>query len=96
MVGCGPAGGELARGLARSGVDVLVVDALPDLRASAFSSAALPLEALERFGLPPEVVASRWSGWQLFGPGDEQRHWSQDQPLGAVLDFGALRHWLGL
>ncbi len=96
VVGCGPAGGELARGLARSGVDVLVVDALPDLRTRAFSSAALPLQAIERFGLPPEVVASRWSGWQLFGPGDDQRHWSQEQPLGAVLDFGALRHWLGL
>ncbi|WP_255144867.1 NAD(P)/FAD-dependent oxidoreductase [Synechococcus sp. ATX 2A4] len=96
VVGCGPAGGELARGLARSGVDVLVVDALPDLRACAFSSAALPLEAIDCFGLPPEVVASRWSGWQLFGPGEGQRQWSQSQPLGAVLDFGALRHWLAL
>jgi flavin-dependent dehydrogenase len=39
-------------------------------------------------------VAARWSGWQLVGPGDQRRLWSAGQPLGAVLDFGALRQWL--
>jgi flavin-dependent dehydrogenase len=80
--------------LAQAGVDVLLVDRLKHLGQAAFSSAALPLEALERFGLPADVVAARWSGWQLVGPGEQRRLWNADQPLGAVLDFGALRQWL--
>ena len=94
VVGAGPAGGELARLLAMAGVDVVLVDRLGDLRHAAFSSAALPLETLQRFGLPPQVVAARWRGWRLLGPGGQVRQWSAEQPLGAVLDFGALRQWL--
>lgn len=94
VVGAGPAGAELARLLAQAGVDVLLIDRLADLRQAAFSSAALPLEAVERYGLPPAVVAARWSGWQLLGPDAQRRLWSADHPLGAVLDFGALRQWL--
>jgi flavin-dependent dehydrogenase len=94
VFGAGPAGAELARLLALAGVDVVLVDRLSDLRQAAFSSAALPLDALVRYGLPSQVVAARWSGWQLVGPGDQRRHWRAAQPLGAVLDFGALRQWL--
>ncbi len=94
VVGAGPAGGELARQLAQAGVDVLLVDRLADLGQAAFSSAALPLEAVAEFALPSQVVAARWRGWQLVGPGDQPRQWWADQPLGAVLDFGALRQWL--
>lgn len=94
IVGAGPAGAELARLLARAGVAVLLVDQLSDLRQAAFSSAALPLESLDRYGLPAQVVASRWSHWQLFGPAGRPRLWSGQQPLGAVLDFGSLRQWL--
>jgi len=94
VVGSGPSGAELARILAQAGVDVLLVDRLKQLGQAAFSSAALPLEALDRFGIPAQVVAARWSGWQLVGPGEQRRLWSAEQPLGAVLDFGALRHWL--
>ena len=94
VVGAGPSGAELARLLAQAGVDVLLVDRLKHLGQAAFSSAALPLETLDRFGIPAHVVAARWSGWQLVGPGDQRRLWSAGQPLGAVLDFGALRQWL--
>ena len=94
VVGAGPAGAELARQLAAQGVDVVLVDRLPDLRRAAFSSAALPLEALDRFGLPSSVVAHRWSGWELLGPGDARRCWQGGRPQGVVLDFGALREWL--
>ena len=94
VVGAGPSGAELARLLAQAGVDVLLVDRLKHLGQAAFSSAALPLETLDRFGIPAHVVAARWSGWQLVGPGEQRRLWSADQPLGAVLDFGALRQWL--
>ena len=94
VVGAGPSGAELARLLAQAGVDVLLVDRLKHLAQAAFSSAALPLETLDRFGIPAHVVAARWSGWQLVGPGEQRRLWSAEQPLGAVLDFGALRQWL--
>ncbi len=96
IAGCGPAGAELARLLARRGVAVLLVEALPDLARAAFSSAAVPLAALEHFELPAQVVAQRWSGWRLLGPGPANRRWSSGdgRPLGAVLDFAALRRWL--
>ncbi|MEI6828730.1 MAG: NAD(P)/FAD-dependent oxidoreductase [Synechococcaceae cyanobacterium ELA445] len=94
VVGAGPAGGELARRLARSRVDVLLVDRLPQLDRGAFSSAALPWAAVENLGLPAHVVASRWSRWQLLGPGEQRRHWTAPSPLGVVLEFGALRQWL--
>lgn len=94
VVGAGPAGGELTRQLAQAGLDVMLVDRLADLGQVAFSSAALPMEAVAEFGLPSHVVAARWRGWQLVGPGDQPRHWWAAEPLGAVLDFGTLRQWL--
>jgi flavin-dependent dehydrogenase len=51
---------------------------------------------VQSLGLPEAVVAQRWSGWRLLGPGSSRREWTSSggAPLGAVLDFGALRHWL--
>ena len=94
VVGAGPAGGDLARQLAAHGEDVVLAERLPDLRRAAFSSAALPLDALDRFGLPSSVVAHRWSGWELLGPADARRSWQGGRPQGVVLDFAALREWL--
>ena len=94
VVGAGPAGAELARQLAAAGVAVLLVDQLADLSQAAFSSAAMPFASLERFGLPAQVVASRWRGWQLLGPAEQRRCWRASAPIGVVLDFGALRQWL--
>jgi flavin-dependent dehydrogenase len=93
VVGAGPAGGDLARRLALQGVDVVLVDRLSDLSRSAFSSAALPVASMEDFGLPAEVVGSRWRQWQLIGPARATRTWASPHPLGVVLDFGALRRW---
>jgi flavin-dependent dehydrogenase len=94
VVGAGPAGADLAGSLARSGVAVVLVDRLACLQQAAFSSAALPLKTLSQYGLPAEVVAARWHGWQLLGPQGQRRHWHHGMPLGAVLDFGALRQWM--
>jgi len=94
VVGAGPAGGDLARQLAQAGVDVQLVDQLADLSSAAFSSAAMPLEAIEQYGLAAELAAARWSRWQLIGPGTVQRQWTSDRTLGVVLDFGRLRCWL--
>lgn len=94
VVGAGPAGGSLASLLACQGIDVLLIDRLVDLSQVAFSSAALPRSAVERFGLPASVQAAQWRGWQLVGPGDSKRRWDSSESLGAVLDFGKLRQWL--
>jgi len=94
VVGAGPSGASLATALARAGLEVVLIDRLSDLRSAAFSSAALPLAAVRRFRLPQQLVAARWSGWQLVGPDDHQRRWRAAEPQGAVLDFGALRQWL--
>lgn len=72
----------------------MLVDQLAELSRASFSSAAMPLTAVERFTLPASVVASRWSGWRLIGPGEQRRNWDADGPLGVVLDFAALRIWL--
>ena len=93
VVGAGPAGADLAAGLARAGVAVALVERLQHPEQAAFSSAALPLEAVQAFGLPAEVVARRWSAWQLIGPGERRRRWAADSALGVVLDFAALRCW---
>lgn len=98
IAGAGPSGSDLALRLAEAGRSVLLIDSLHDLRQAAFSSAALPWSAVERHGLPEAVVAARWNHWQLLGPGSDRREWAgaapPDEPLGAVLDFGALRQWL--
>ena len=110
IAGAGPAGADLARRLAQAGASVLLVDSLVDLRQAAFSSAALPWAAVQEHALPEAVVAARWSGWTLLGPGSDRRSWisatpvanaagpaaaeENVPPLGAVLDFGALRHCL--
>jgi flavin-dependent dehydrogenase len=101
IAGAGPAGADLARRLADAGASVVLIDSLPDLRRAAFSSAALPWTAVLEHGLPEDVIAARWSGWRLLGPGEDQRCWERaaaagvgGAPLGAVLDFAALRHWL--
>jgi flavin-dependent dehydrogenase len=94
IVGSGPAGADLAWRLACGGADVVLVDRLADLTRAAFSSAALPMAAVREHHLPEAVIAARWRGWQLLGPGSQRRLWMADEPLGAVLDFGALRQWL--
>ena len=100
IAGAGPSGADLAWRLAQAGARVLLLDSLPDLRRAAFSSAALPWRAVQEHGLPEAVLAARWDRWLLLGPGPERREWAAagEEPLGAVLDFGALRqrlcnHW---
>jgi len=94
IAGAGPSGSRLALQLAEAGASVLLVDALADLSDNAFSSAALPLGAVQQWQLPERVIAARWQQWQLVGPGEGKRHWAAEAPLGVVLDFAALRRWL--
>ncbi len=51
MVGAGSAAAELARLLALAGGRVVLAEWLPDLNRAAFSSAALPLDAVSAANL---------------------------------------------
>ena len=94
VVGAGPSGARLAIQLARRGAEVTLVDRLMDPERNAYSSAALPLEAVLRLGLPDETIAATWQGWQLHDPSGLVHQWWSDDDLGVVLDFGRLRSFL--
>ena len=66
--GSRPCGAELGRCLAQAGVDVCVIDRLPDLQRAAFSSAAMPMAAVQEFGLPAQVVGARWTAGTCWDP----------------------------
>ena len=93
IVGGGPAGGQCARILARSGRKVLLIERFKDFTKNSFSSAGTPLETLEKFDLPEEVVGSFWN--QLVIVTSNQRGaWQSEKILGSVLDFTKLREFL--
>ncbi|MCB4427672.1 NAD(P)/FAD-dependent oxidoreductase [Synechococcus sp. MU1643] len=94
IVGAGPSGARLAIQLARAGVEVTLVDRLADPNRNAYSSGALPLDAVRRLGLPDEAIAATWQGWQLHDPSGLVHQWWSASDLGVVLDFGRLRSWL--
>ena len=94
IVGAGPSGARLAIQLARAGAEVTLVDRLIDPETHAYSSGALPLEAVVRLDLPAEVIASSWQGWQLHDPSGLVHQWWAAEDLGVVLDFGLLRSFL--
>ena len=94
IVGAGPSGARLAIQLARAGAEVTLVDRLADPHRHAYSSGALPLEAVLRLGLPDNAIAATWQGWQLHDPSGLVHQWWSSGDLGVVLDFGRLRSWL--
>ena len=94
IVGAGPSGARLAIQLARAGAQVTLVDRLADPHRHAYSSGALPLDALRRLGLPDDAIAATWQGWQLHDPSGLVHQWWSASDLGVVLDFGRLRSWL--
>ena len=94
IVGAGPSGARLAIQLARAGAEVTLVDRLADPHRHAYSSGALPLEAVRRLGLPDDAIAATWQGWQLHDPSGLVHQWWSSGDLGVVLDFGRLRSWL--
>lgn len=58
-----------------------------------FSSAATPLETLEKFNLPETVVGSFWQNLVIITTNVNQK-WQSPTPLGAVFDFAKLRGFL--
>ncbi len=93
VVGAGPAGGQCARLLAKSGNKVLLVEQHEDFYKNDFSSAATPLETLEKFDLPEEVVGTFWKKIVIVTT-NLSRSWESPKTLGAVLNFAKFREFL--
>ena len=93
VVGAGPAGGQMARSIARSGYTVLLVEQHEDFSKNDFSSAATLLGTLEQFALPESIVGSFWNKLVAVTSNTKQV-WGAPETLGAVLDFAKLRGFL--
>lgn len=93
IIGAGPAGGQCARKLTQAGQQVLLVEQHETFSKNDFSSAATPLETLEKFNLPETVVGSFWQNLVIITTNVNQK-WQSPTPLGAVLDFAKLRGFL--
>jgi digeranylgeranylglycerophospholipid reductase len=93
IVGAGPAGSHCARLLCQRGYQVLLIEQFESFDRNNFSSAATPLETLERFDLPEEVVGSFWKKIAIATSNQEQS-WESPKNLGGVFDFVKLREFL--
>lgn len=93
VVGGGPAGCHCARLLAKSGYNVLLTEQHEDFAQNDFSSAGTPIETLEQFDLPQEIVGSFWHKIVIVTT-NVTRTWESPQTLGAVLNFAKLREFL--
>lgn len=93
IVGAGPAGSHCARLLCQSGYKVLLIEQFESFDRNNFSSAATPLETLEKFNLPQDVVASFWKKIAIATSNQEQS-WESQENLGGVFDFIKLREFL--
>ena len=93
VVGAGPAGGQCARLLAKSGKNVLLVEQHETFQKNDFSSAATPIETLGQFDLPQDVVGSFWQNIVIVTT-NFSHTWDSSKALGAVLNFAKLREFL--
>ncbi len=96
IAGAGPAGSYLAIKLAENGVPVTLVEKLSSPNKNVFSSAAIPLNTVEKFDLPKKCISSKWTSWQIYDPYGTSHQWNSKNPLGYVLDFASLREELWL
>ena len=81
VAGAGPAGSRLASFLAKKGVKVILVERLKSSDKNAFSSAVLPINALEQYSIPQESISRYWNTWKLIGPEGACSKWQSNNSL---------------
>ena len=96
VAGAGPAGSRLSALLSSKGLDVTLVDRLKSPQQNSFSSAVVPINAINSGLIPSESISTRWNSWQIYEPNLNSYIWSSNNDLGAVLDFSKLRELLWL
>ncbi|MCB1213616.1 MAG: NAD(P)/FAD-dependent oxidoreductase [Chlamydiia bacterium] len=93
VVGAGPAGGQCARVLAQNGIKTLLIERSSHFTTNNYSTAGAPIELVERFSLPKEVIAAHWNALAFTTP-TTHHVWSSSETRGVVFDFAALRRFL--
>jgi flavin-dependent dehydrogenase len=93
IVGAGPAGGHCARVMSQKGYHVLLLEQHASFLDNNFSSAASPIEILQRFDLPEKVVARFWKNIEIVAT-NVRCSWRSNETLGVVFDFAKLRQFL--
>lgn len=93
IIGAGPAGGQCARELAIAGKQVLLVEKSKNFLINNYSSGGAPLEIINDFALPKEIISSYWHKLSIFSS-NANSSWISNKPLGVILDFMKLRKFL--
>ncbi len=93
VIGAGPAGGQLARQLAKAGKNVVLAERYASFEENNFSSAGMLAENLRLFDLPESVVGTYWNRLAIESS-TSMYEWKSDQNIGVVLDFARLRQFL--
>jgi digeranylgeranylglycerophospholipid reductase len=93
IVGAGPAGGQCARDLAKTGSRVLLIEKAQSFSVNNYSSGGAPLEIMQTFDLPQPIVGTFWKNLAI-SSSDDRHIWTSSQSCGVILDFMKLRSFL--
>jgi geranylgeranyl reductase family protein len=86
VIGAGPTGCYAAKGLARLGYKVLVIEEHTEIGEPVHCTGILSLEAYHRFDLDRDCVETNLSSARFFSPGGQSFLVSSDQPQAVVVD----------
>ena len=93
VIGGGPAGGQVARNLAKKGHKILLVERFPSFLDNNFSSAGMTLAPLKEFDLPNKVIGAYWKNITIQCTKNSY-FWKGNTNKGVVLDYGKLKQFL--
>ncbi len=93
VIGGGPAGGQVARNLAKKGHKILLVERFPSFLDNNFSSAGMTLAPLKEFNLPDKVIGAYWKNITIQCTKNSY-FWKGNTSKGVVLDYGKLKQFL--
>lgn len=93
IAGAGPAGGQCARMLSGAGKKVLLAERNKDFTVNNYSSAGAPLEIMETFHLPENIIGTSWNKIAIYST-NNQVQWETEQRKGVIFDFMKLRSFL--
>ncbi|SHM94800.1 NAD(P)/FAD-dependent oxidoreductase [Polaribacter sp. KT 15] len=93
VIGGGPAGGQVARNLAKKGHKILLVERFPSFLDNNFSSAGMTLAPLKEFDLPNKVIGAYWKNITIQCTKNSY-FWKGNKNKGVVLDYGKLKQFL--
>ncbi|MEW6529127.1 MAG: NAD(P)/FAD-dependent oxidoreductase [Candidatus Micrarchaeota archaeon] len=96
MVGAGPAGSTMARILAQSGREVLVIDKRKDIGSPVRCGEGLGQREVigQRLDLPKEVISTEILGAKVIAPNGKSIVWKSENTKGWVLERKMFDKWL--